>query len=60
MLSKFYEHVVEEQLEGIVAKRLSSRYLSGRRTGAWIKIKPTRLIDQISPRSTIVRYTRAR
>jgi bifunctional non-homologous end joining protein LigD len=26
-------------LEGIVAKRLSSRYEPGRRTGAWIKIK---------------------
>ena len=36
----FYEHVVGEQLEGVVAKRLASRYLSGRRTGAWIKIKP--------------------
>jgi bifunctional non-homologous end joining protein LigD len=29
-------------LEGIVAKRLSSRYEPGRRTGAWIKIKHTR------------------
>ncbi len=36
----FYEHVVREALEGVVAKRLASRYLSGRRTGAWIKIKP--------------------
>ena len=29
-------------LEGIVAKRLGSRYEPGRRTGAWIKIKHTR------------------
>ena len=29
-------------LEGIVAKRLDSRYEPGRRTGAWIKIKHTR------------------
>ncbi len=36
----FYEHVVREELEGVVAKRLASRYLSGRRTSAWIKIKP--------------------
>ncbi len=36
----FYEHVVREQLEGVVAKRLASRYQPGRRTGAWIKIKP--------------------
>jgi bifunctional non-homologous end joining protein LigD len=28
-------------LEGIVAKRLDSRYESGRRTGAWLKIKHT-------------------
>jgi bifunctional non-homologous end joining protein LigD len=29
-------------LEGVVAKRLNSRYEPGRRTGAWIKIKHTR------------------
>ncbi len=29
-------------LEGIVAKRLNSRYEPGRRTGAWVKIKHTR------------------
>ncbi len=29
-------------LEGVVAKRLGSRYEPGRRTGAWIKIKHTR------------------
>ena len=29
----FYAHVVGQQLEGVVAKRLASRYLSGRRTG---------------------------
>ncbi len=38
--TSFYDHVVGEQLEGVVAKRLTSRYLPGRRTGAWIKIKP--------------------
>ena len=37
----FYDHVVAEQLEGVVAKRLTSRYLPGRRTAAWIKIKPS-------------------
>jgi bifunctional non-homologous end joining protein LigD len=31
-----------QDLEGIVAKRLDSRYEPGRRTGAWIKIKHTR------------------
>ena len=29
-------------LEGVVAKRLDSRYEPGRRTGAWLKIKHTR------------------
>src|SRR5581483_9647134 len=32
----------EQGLEGILAKRLDSRYESGRRTGAWLKIKHTR------------------
>jgi bifunctional non-homologous end joining protein LigD len=32
----------EQGLEGVVAKRLDSRYESGRRTGAWLKIKNTR------------------
>jgi bifunctional non-homologous end joining protein LigD len=32
----------ERGLEGLVAKRLDSRYLPGRRTGAWLKVKNTR------------------
>lgn len=36
----FYEQVVREGLEGVVAKRLASRYRPGRRTDAWLKIKP--------------------
>jgi DNA ligase D-like protein (predicted ligase) len=35
----FFEEAVRNELEGVVAKRLGSRYLPGRRTGAWIKIK---------------------
>jgi bifunctional non-homologous end joining protein LigD len=38
----FFEKVCREELEGVVAKRLDSRYLTGRRTSAWIKIKPGR------------------
>ena len=30
---------VEERLEGIVAKRLDSRYLPGKRSPAWLKVK---------------------
>ncbi len=31
----------QQRLEGVVAKRLDSRYEPGRRTGAWLKIKNT-------------------
>ena len=36
----FYERVIQEGLEGVVAKRLASPYRPGRRTDAWLKIKP--------------------
>jgi bifunctional non-homologous end joining protein LigD len=32
----------EQRLEGIVAKRLDSRYEPGRRSGAWVKVKNVR------------------
>lgn len=35
----FFQKVIEQEMEGIVAKKLDSRYLPGRRTDAWIKIK---------------------
>jgi ATP-dependent DNA ligase len=35
----FFEHAVAGGLEGIIAKRLSSKYLPGQRTDAWIKVK---------------------
>jgi bifunctional non-homologous end joining protein LigD len=34
-----YERAGEQGLEGVVGKRLSSTYVSGRRNGAWIKVK---------------------
>ncbi|HXB15918.1 MAG TPA: DNA ligase D [Solirubrobacteraceae bacterium] len=36
---QFLEATKEQHLEGLVAKRLDSRYEPGRRTGAWVKIK---------------------
>lgn len=36
---KFYGEAVKHGLEGVVAKRLASRYLPGKRTPAWVKIK---------------------
>lgn len=35
----FFEEVRQREFEGIVAKRLDSRYLPGQRTSAWTKIK---------------------
>jgi DNA ligase D-like protein (predicted ligase) len=35
----FFEEVCRQNLEGVVAKRLQSRYLPGARTEAWFKIK---------------------
>ena len=35
----FYRQVCERNLEGVMAKRVDSRYLPGRRSDAWIKIK---------------------
>jgi bifunctional non-homologous end joining protein LigD len=39
---RLLEATEAQGLEGIVAKRLDSRYEPGRRTGAWLKIKHTR------------------
>jgi bifunctional non-homologous end joining protein LigD len=36
---EFLKATEEQHLEGVVAKRLDSRYEPGRRTGAWVKIK---------------------
>jgi bifunctional non-homologous end joining protein LigD len=34
-------------LEGIIAKRLDSKYTPGRRTGAWVKVKNIRRTDVV-------------
>jgi bifunctional non-homologous end joining protein LigD len=39
--SRLLEATHAQGLEGIIAKRLDSRYEPGRRTGAWLKIKHT-------------------
>jgi ATP-dependent DNA ligase len=36
----FFAEVCRLRLEGMMAKRMASRYRPGRRTDAWIKIKP--------------------
>lgn len=42
---RFYDGIVEQGLEGMVAKRLSSPYRPGRRTESWIKVKPRHSIQ---------------
>ncbi len=44
----FFAEICRLGLEGMMAKRLVSRYRPGRRTGAWIKIKPTEAKMSIS------------
>jgi bifunctional non-homologous end joining protein LigD len=39
--ARLLEATRTQRLEGIVAKRLDSRYEPGRRTGAWVKVKHT-------------------
>ena len=38
----FFDQAVRQGQEGIMAKHLASRYLPGRRTACWLKIKPAR------------------
>src|SRR5205085_5083561 len=40
--ARLLEATAAQGLEGIVAKRLDSRYEPGRRSGAWLKVKNTR------------------
>jgi len=40
----FFEKVVQQGHEGVMAKHLQSRYLPGRRVQAWSKIKPFKII----------------
>jgi bifunctional non-homologous end joining protein LigD len=42
-------------LEGVIAKRRSSRYLAGKRSDAWMKVKPTQRQELV-----IAGYTRGR
>jgi DNA ligase D-like protein (predicted ligase) len=41
----YYQEAAERGLEGIVAKTLNGRYLPGKRTHDWIKIKARRTVD---------------
>jgi ATP-dependent DNA ligase len=51
----FFDKVVEQGHEGVMAKHLQSRYLPGRRVQAWRKIKPFQCIPCV-----VIGYTRSR
>ena len=40
----YFRAACEQELEGVVAKRLDSRYQAGQRTGAWLKIKQCEML----------------
>jgi DNA ligase D-like protein (predicted ligase) len=41
----FFKEAVDQGLEGVVAKKLTSPYISGKRTPYWVKVKPKRKLD---------------
>ena len=43
----FFAKAAEQDLEGVVAKRLESRYLPGERTRDWLKLKVRRSVDAV-------------
>ena len=43
---QLYRQVISRQLEGVMAKRLDSLYQPGKRSGAWLKIKPGALKEE--------------
>ncbi len=42
---QFYQAILKQELEGMVAKRKDSQYEQGLRTGSWLKIKNLKSVD---------------
>lgn len=55
---KFFEEAERKGLEGIMAKRADSKYLSGARTGDWLKIKTSKRQEVVIVGFTAPRRTR--
>jgi bifunctional non-homologous end joining protein LigD len=55
---KFFEEAVRKGLEGIMAKRADSKYLSGARTDNWLKIKTSKRQEVVIAGFTAPRRTR--
>jgi bifunctional non-homologous end joining protein LigD len=56
--TKFFEEAGRKGLEGIMAKRADSRYVSGGRTTDWLKIKTSKRQEVVIAGFTIPRRTR--
>jgi len=56
--TKFFRQALEHGLEGIIAKRKGSKYLSGARTSDWLKIKTTRRQEVVIAGFTAPRRSR--
>jgi bifunctional non-homologous end joining protein LigD len=55
---RFFEEAERRGLEGIIAKRADSKYLSGARTDSWLKIKTTKRQEVVIVGFTAPRRTR--
>jgi len=56
--TKFFEEAERKGLEGIMAKRAASKYLSGTRTDNWLKIKTSKRQEVVIAGFTAPRRTR--
>ena len=56
--TKFFEEAERKGLEGIMAKRADSKYLSGDRTDNWLKIKTSKRQEVVIAGFTALRRTR--
>jgi bifunctional non-homologous end joining protein LigD len=56
--TKFFEEAGRQGLEGILAKRADSRYVSGGRTTDWLKIKTSKRQEVVIAGFTVPRRTR--
>jgi bifunctional non-homologous end joining protein LigD len=56
--TKFFEEAERKGLEGIIAKRADSKYLSGARTDNWLKIKTSKRQEVVIAGFTAPRRTR--
>src|SRR5207253_6997219 len=52
----FFERAVGQGHEGVVAKHLAGRYLPGRRSACWKKVKPDRKSTRLNSSHVAISY----